>query len=48
MAAAASKKLKQQPPQQQQPTMSAEETKILEDLAKQFGITELKLEDLKV
>ncbi|KAF7636564.1 hypothetical protein Mgra_00003955 [Meloidogyne graminicola] len=47
MAAAASKKLKQQPPQQQQPTMSAEETKILEDLAKQFGITELKLEDLK-
>ncbi|KAL7071304.1 hypothetical protein ACQ4LE_009560 [Meloidogyne hapla] len=45
-AAAASKKNKQQP-QQQQPTMTAEESECLAELAKQFGITDLRLEDLK-
>lgn len=44
-AAAASKKLKQQP---QHPSMSSEESECLAELAKQFGITDLKLEDLKV
>jgi len=46
MAAAAAKKQKQ--PQQQQQKLTPEETEFLADLAKQFGITELKLEDLKV
>uniref|UniRef100_A0A914KID4 Uncharacterized protein n=1 Tax=Meloidogyne incognita TaxID=6306 RepID=A0A914KID4_MELIC len=45
MAAAAAKKQKQ--PQQQQQKLTPEETEFLADLAKQFGITELKLEDLK-
>jgi len=47
MAAAAAKKQKQ-PQQQQQQKLTPEETEFLADLAKQFGITELKLEDLKV
>nr|CAD2209264.1 unnamed protein product [Meloidogyne enterolobii] len=46
MAAAAAKKQKQ-PQQQQQQKLTPEETEFLADLAKQFGITELKLEDLK-
>jgi (p)ppGpp synthase/HD superfamily hydrolase len=47
-AAAASKKLKQQQVQQQKQTLiSQEESECLAELAKQFGITDLKLEDLK-